>query len=444
MENLILQIFNVIIQTFINTYLMLNVAKGIASTRFTKTQIAIHTIFVIIAMTSGVIIRVLYSPLNIITTALIIFISLILVLKINILKSLFLILLTFTLLSIAEITSVYIILFIFKIDMQSLINSPFMCLLVIILETIFIYSLIKLFVFYFKKRKNDIITVSLKQTSKKQLKIFIIGIIIYIIPQMILFIINKFSYPIIFLIINSIQFILTSIFLLIYLKKDIEHEKIQSDLITSELHNKTMVGMVDGVRTLKHDYNNIMQSLNGYVSTKQYDKLQDHINKVLIECNVVNNLSIIDPKIFNEPAIYGIVGAKYFIAMKHDISFDFDIIANIKEIDFPMPELSRILGIFLDNAIEATQNLEKKYIRLEMKFNNRKCADIIRIINTYDTNVELDLNKIYDKDFSTKEVKSGVGLWEVKKIVNKNPNSQVYATIQNNKFIQNLIIEKLD
>jgi two-component system sensor histidine kinase AgrC len=423
---------------------MLNVAKGIASTRFTKTQIAIHTIFVIIAMTSGVIIRVLYSPLNIITTALIIFISLILVLKINILKSLFLILLTFTLLSIAEITSVYIILFIFKIDMQSLINSPFMCLLVIILETIFIYSLIKLFVFYFKKRKNDIITVSLKQTSKKQLKIFIIGIIIYIIPQMILFIINKFSYPIIFLIINSIQFILTSIFLLIYLKKDIEHEKIQSDLITSELHNKTMVGMVDGVRTLKHDYNNIMQSLNGYVSTKQYDKLQDHINKVLIECNVVNNLSIIDPKIFNEPAIYGIVGAKYFIAMKHDISFDFDIIANIKEIDFPMPELSRILGIFLDNAIEATQNLEKKYIRLEMKFNNRKCADIIRIINTYDTNVELDLNKIYDKDFSTKEVKSGVGLWEVKKIVNKNPNSQVYATIQNNKFIQNLIIEKLD
>lgn len=444
MENIILQFFNVIIQIFINSYLMLNVAKGITSTKFTKTQIALHTVFVIVAVILGVFLKVYYPPLNVVTSTLIIFISLLFILKTNLLTSFFLILLTFTLASITELISIYIILFIFKINMQSLLNSPIMCLLVIILQTIFIYSLIKLFIFYLKRRKNDIITTSLKQISKKQLNIFIIGIIIYIIPQMLLFIINKYSYPIIFLIINSIQFILTSIFLLIYLKKDIEHEKTQSDLITSELHNKTMVGMVDGVRTLKHDYNNIMQSLNGYVSTKQYDKLQDHINNVLRECNVVNNLSIIDPNIFNEPAIYGIVGAKYFIAMKHDISFDFDIIANIKEIDFPMPELSRILGIFLDNAIEATQNLENKYIRLEMKFNNRKCADIIRIINTFDTNVQLDLNKIYDKDFSTKEVKSGVGLWEVKKIVNKNPNSQVYATIQNNKFIQNLIIEKLD
>jgi two-component system sensor histidine kinase AgrC len=220
-------------------------------------------------------------------------------------------------------------------------------------------------------------------------------------------------------------------------------DKSLSDLFTSELHNKTMVGMVDGVRTLKHDYNNIMQALNGYVATKQYDKLQEHINKVLEECNIINNLSIIDPKIFNHPAIYGIVGAKYFLATEENIIFDLDIVTNISEICFPIPELSRILGIFLDNAMEATKKCDNPYIRLEMKYDNRKCADIIKVINSYDTSINIDLSEIYKKGISSKKVKSGLGLWEVKNLVKKVNNSQVFATIENTKFVQNLIVEKI-
>ncbi|CCY71266.1 histidine kinase [Clostridium sp. CAG:921] len=202
--------------------------------------------------------------------------------------------------------------------------------------------------------------------------------------------------------------------------------------------------MVDGVRTLKHDYNNIMQALNGYVSTKQYDKLQEHINSVLKECNVVNNLSVIDPKLFNEPAIYGIVGSKFFLATEADITFDFDVTSDIATIPFPMPELSRILGILLDNAIEATKKATKQYIRLEIKFDNRKNADIIKVINTYDANITININDIYKKGYSTKEVKSGIGLWEVKKLIKKNPNSQIFAYVNEDEhqFIQNIIIER--
>ena len=98
-----------------------------------------------------------------------------------------------------------------------------------------------------------------------------------------------------------------------YLNKALEKNKIESDLITTKLHNDTMSGMIDGVKTLKHDYNNIIQALNGYVLTKQYDKLEEHINKVLKECNIINTLGSIEPTIFNDPAIYGIVCEKYFI-----------------------------------------------------------------------------------------------------------------------------------
>ena len=115
---------------------------------------------------------------------------------------------------------------------------------------------------------------------------------------------------------------------------------------------------------------------------------------------------------------------------------------NIKEINFPMPELSRILGILLDNAKEATLNAPNPYVRLEMRFDKRKCADIIRVINTYDTNISINLNEIYKKGVSSKKVKSGIGLWEVKKIVSKIPHAQIFPDIEKDKFVQTLIIEK--
>lgn len=78
-----------------------------------------------------------------------------------------------------------------------------------------------------------------------------------------------------------------------------------------------------------------------------------------------------------------------------------------------------------------------------MKYDNRKCADIIKVINSYDTSINIDLSEIYKKGISSKKVKSGLGLWEVKNLVKKVNNSQVFATIENTKFVQNLIVEKI-
>lgn len=279
--------------------------------------------------------------------------------------------------------------------------------------------------------------------NKKQLIIIILLLFLCICPQFIIFMFYQYNYPAYFLLLNSIQMIIVCIVIFTSFKNSMEKEKAKNDLITMTLHNKTMTGMVDGVRKLKHDYNNIMQALNGYVSTKQYDKLQEHINSVIGECGDINTLSVINPKIFNDPAIYGIVGAKYFLAIEKDIKFEFDITTNISKIEFSMPDLSRILGIILDNAIEATSKLQKnKFIKLEMRFDNKKCADIIRVYNTYDTSIHINTQDIFKKGYSSKKVKSGIGLWEVKKLIEKSRNAQIYAAIEKDKFIQNIIIEK--
>lgn len=442
MENMTTFIIGTIVQSITFIYFITKVAKLFIKENYSKKQLIINSVLIFLIVLITHIIQIYIPLMNIFFIILMLTLSLHFVMDISKLKSLFISILVSVISDITELIAIFTCIIIFKNDTLTIYASNTKSITLLIIQGILIILLTE--IISLMGRKKDFMNENIFKIRQKEIVLSLVLLLTYIFPQMIIFVFTRYSYPSIFLVINTIQFILIFIFLSIYMKKSIEHEKTQMDLYTSELHNKTLIGMVDGVRTLKHDYNNIIQALNGYVTTKQYDKLAEHINGVLKECNIVNNLSVIDPKIFNEPAIYGVVGAKYFLANKDNISFDFDVMTNIAKINFSMPDLSRILGILLDNAIEATKKTKKSYIRLEMKFDRRKNADVIRIFNTYDTNIQIDLTKIYEKGFSTKEIKSGIGLWEVKKLINKSKNSQIYATIEKDMFVQNIIIEKID
>ncbi len=438
----VLEIISILAQTGLCAYFVLSLSKILDNKKYTTSQIIITLLISLISTVSCSLIKGLFPFSNTILSWILMFINLKTFLKTTSVKASIIVISSFALLGISEMIILFISTAFFNEYAEVVVQNKYIYIILTILQLILSVISVNIIKLLFKKFTN--LNHLINQITSKQLLALAILLCLCILPQLLFSIFNKYNYPWQILLLNAIQITTAAFVILIYFNTSVEKDKVQSDLVTSELHNKTMVGMVDGVRTLKHDYNNIMQALNGYIVTKNYDKLQEHINKVLKECNVVNTLSVIDPKIFNDPAIYGIVGAKYFLALGKDITMDLDIVTNIAEIQFSMPELSRILGILLDNAIEATSKLEQKkqYIRLEMKFDNRKCADIIRVINTYDTNINIDLESIYKKGVSSKKVKSGIGLWEVKKLISKVPNSQIYPTIEKDKFVQNIIIKK--
>ncbi len=364
-----------------------------------------------------------------------------LILKVNILKSTLIAVGTFLFFAITELISMLIFAVIFKCGVEEIVNNTSYFFTFSFLQNLLLVILIKLIsLILYKFTKFENLSESINSSQILSL-VLLTGLCI--LPKILIRALNDYEYSVSFLLFSMLETVIISITIFVFFKRTVERDKAQSELLLSEMHNKTMVGMVDGVRTLKHDYNNIMQALSGYVSTKQYDKLEEHIKKVLQECNIVNNFSVITPELFNEPAIYGIMGAKYFLAVDKDITVDLDVTCDFTKICFSMPELSRILGILLDNAMEATEKAKQKYIRFEAKYDKRKNADVIKVINTYDTSINIDLDKIYEKGVSSKKVKSGIGLWEVKKLVKKNKSSQIFATIEGGKFVQNLIIERL-
>lgn len=270
MDNLLIFISNVIIQTFLCGYTVYSISKFFVSEPFSKKQNILLIITSLLGVTFSLIVKNYIPTVNMVTCMVVFILISHFILKITWLKSLLIAILSMTYAAITEIICFFIGIITFNAEVSELTNQPLISIALSLLQCILSFVVLNALHFVTNKKTN--IQYVLGNISYKQILAFSVALALCIFPQMIIFVLTDYSYPTVFLIINSLQFILICIFLFVYLKKSVEHEKTQSDLFTSELHNKTLVGMVDGVRTLKHDYNNIMQALNGYVSTKQYDK----------------------------------------------------------------------------------------------------------------------------------------------------------------------------
>lgn len=77
-----------------------------------------------------------------------------------------------------------------------------------------------------------------------------------------------------------------------------------------KLHNKTLQSLYDNVRIFRHDFFNIMQSIDGYIKTNDMSSLEKYYSEIKKECDGLNNLSLLDPSFIDEPAIYNLIRFK--------------------------------------------------------------------------------------------------------------------------------------
>ena len=112
---------------------------------------------------------------------------------------------------------------------------------------------------------------------------------------------------------------------------------------------------------------------------------------------------------------------------------------DLNDLKMKIYEFARILGIFLDNAIEAGSECEEKIINLTFRNDTKNNRQLIIVENTY-KNKDVDTEKIFEKGVSGKENHTGLGLWEVRKIVKKNKNVNLYTSKNDKLFSQQIEI----
>ena len=209
-------------------------------------------------------------------------------------------------------------------------------------------------------------------------------------------------------------------------------ELAKQDLEETKLYNKTLQILHDNIRCFKHDFNNIIQAIGGYIQSEDIEGLKKYYKQILEDCHKENNLAVLSPQVINNPAIYSILASKYHLADSKGITIRFDILLDLNTLHMKIYEFTRILGILLDNAIEASSECDEKIINMVIRDEEKKHRQILYIENTYN-NKDVDTEKIYEKAFTTKPNNTGLGLWEVRKILNRNTNLNLF-TSKNDKF----------
>lgn len=202
-----------------------------------------------------------------------------------------------------------------------------------------------------------------------------------------------------------------------------------------EIENLNLI--CDTTRAFKHDFNNIMHAIGGYIQTNNLDDLKQYYNKLIPECFCINNLYRFHSKLMENSALYSIISNKYNLAEKNNIKMSLDISSNLNNLRIDDYSLTRIIGILLDNSIEAAKETNQKIINIS--FEENKNEQLIIIENTF-LNRNISLTKIFEKHYTTKRNNSGLGLWEVKKILNKCKNLNLSTSIENDFFVQKLEI----
>lgn len=206
------------------------------------------------------------------------------------------------------------------------------------------------------------------------------------------------------------------------------------------LYNQSLKILHDNVRGFRHDFSNIVQAIGGYVASKDMDGLSIYYSQLLQDCQKVNNLSALSPDVINNAAIYGILASKYLKSDELGIDINLDVFLDLNTLNMKIYEFTRILGILLDNAIEASLECnEKKIINVQIRKDPSINRQLLIVENSY-ANKDVDLDKIREKGFSSKPNNTGLGLWEVNQILIKNNNLNLYTTKNPQFFKQQLEI----
>ena len=203
--------------------------------------------------------------------------------------------------------------------------------------------------------------------------------------------------------------------------------------------------MLDYQRINNHEDKNQLLVIKSMVEKKN-EKLIEYINEIIKEKREDNEILFSKTKRIPSGGLQGLIYQKMLLMQDNNIEVILDVSKNIRKIDFSNIsskmnyDICRIVGVILDNAIEETIKFNKNEREIVISMYVYDEYFYIEVSNRIKENI--DINKIYDKSYTTKENGHGYGLSLLNKIVSENDKIINNIRIMNNIFTQIVKIKK--
>ena len=185
--------------------------------------------------------------------------------------------------------------------------------------------------------------------------------------------------------------------------------KVERELQMHKMYDNSFAGLIATMRKKQHEFHNHLQAIVGmHYTFKTYEELvkeqQKYVGTLLYENKFYGLLSS------NWPVLAGFLYSKFLEADAKGIGIKYTLGVELEMCRIPEFVMIEILGILLDNAIEAVEKIENPmiYVRLvkEESFS-------IQVANTIEDLTYGSVIKFFDEGYSSKKGHQGLGLHKI-------------------------------
>lgn len=243
--------------------------------------------------------------------------------------------------------------------------------------------------------------------------------------------------------INNAFFISVIIFIISFFKEKTDNARLSSEYDQLLDYVKTYEEVIEEKSKNQHEYNNQLILIREMLGNRN-KKVREYIDQILSIENEQSKSNWLN-KIKNIPngGLKGLIHYKIVEMQKKKIKLYIDINENVdnkkinKYLTDNLNDISKIIGVYLDNAREAALKSKEKYIIIEAECNKDKLN--FSISNTYKGGI--NLSKIDNAGYSKKGKNRGYGLSLVHDIISKRDDVEQYREFNGIYFVQHICLK---
>lgn len=294
--------------------------------------------------------------------------------------------------------------------------------------------------FLFKKLKGSYLSLNKKYITIITIVLLFSFVFFYIISQTDLSANDSLTlYAFIF--VGLIIFLSILIFVLsTFTLREMKYKRNLEEIETYYEYTLRIESINNEMRKFRHDYVNILSTLSEFIREDDMQGLKKYFNEQIvpmkdnmktrsIKINGIENLKVREIK--------GLITTKILQAQEKAIPISIEVPDEIDKIEMNTIEFSRISGIILDNAIEASEVLDDPLIQIAF-INNEESVTFIVMNKCSDDTPKI--HELFEEGFSTKGDNRELGLSTLKELTDQNENVLLDTVIENGYFVQKVEI----
>ena len=197
-----------------------------------------------------------------------------------------------------------------------------------------------------------------------------------------------------------------------------------------------IVSLYNEIRGFRHDYAGMMVSMQTAIDSQDLQEIDRIYNEVFVKANHKlrsDKYTYFDLNNLEDSALRSVIAQSIANARVHNIEYTLEVKDIISPLSMELLDLVRVMNILLNNVVEGAlesyrKQMEVAVIKLE--------SEILIIIQNSLKNRSIKPEEIFNIGYSTKGINRGIGLNNVKEILEKYDDVILETEIDDERFKQ--------